>query len=222
MSDYGPSSGATHDFNPATGLSREQYRDAWMSSGVNTIQGQQDWMAKNGGQVLSGNGMSMTPYGDMLDMQIGARTGNGQPGWTNTGAGGGNPNSNFNQQQNFEMTGAQQATNTAPGNQPNQLQNQQPQQNYAGSNLQNQMNSGMNSVQNNQMGASPYQFQSQQPMQQQNAYGWNQPSGMSSGIGMNNGMNMPMNDRPLQNNQSYAAPQNNNQSTNQPMNQRTY
>lgn len=75
-------SGATHDFNPNTGLSREAYRDAWMGSGVSNINQMQDWLSKNGGTILSGNGTVQTPYGDILDMGTAFRTGNGTPGWT--------------------------------------------------------------------------------------------------------------------------------------------
>jgi hypothetical protein len=78
-----PNSGQpSHDFNPATGLSREQYRDNWMSSGISNIDQMQQWLAQNGGSILSGNGTVQTPYGDILDMGTAFRTGNGTPGWT--------------------------------------------------------------------------------------------------------------------------------------------
>lgn len=68
-------------------MSREQYRDSWMSAGPMTWQGMQDWIARNGGRIVSGNGTVITPYGDTLDMGIGARAaqaGQGMitPGWT--------------------------------------------------------------------------------------------------------------------------------------------
>ena len=83
---FGPSPAvqqqATHDMNPATGLSREQYRYAWMSSGISNMDQMRQWLAQNGGQVLSDNGTVQTPYGDTLDMGTAFRTGNGRPGWT--------------------------------------------------------------------------------------------------------------------------------------------
>lgn len=91
----GPAPGVGHD-GSQNGLSREQYRDAWMSSGVKDMAGLRAWTAQHGGNVLSDNGTVQTPYGEQLDMLIGARTGNGQAGWTagagmqgaNTGPGG--------------------------------------------------------------------------------------------------------------------------------------
>ena len=76
---------SSHDYNPTTGLTREQYRDLWMRSGVSNIQQLQAFLAQYGGSLLAANGQSMTPYGDSLDMLKDARTGNGTPAWTNTG-----------------------------------------------------------------------------------------------------------------------------------------
>lgn len=73
---------SAHDFNPATGLSREQYRDNWMSSGISNMNDLKNWLSQNGGQALSDNGTVMTPYGDTLDMGTAFRTGNGSAGWT--------------------------------------------------------------------------------------------------------------------------------------------
>lgn len=93
-----PSANVGHD-GSQNGLSREQYRDAWMGSGVTDMAGLRAWTAQHGGNVLSDNGTVQTPYGEQLDMLIGARTGNGQAGWTasagmqgaNTGPGSGAP-----------------------------------------------------------------------------------------------------------------------------------
>lgn len=69
-------------------MNREQYRDAWMSSGVKNMDQMRDWVARNGGQVLSDNGTFRTPQGETYDGLINARTGNGTPGWTPVGGGG--------------------------------------------------------------------------------------------------------------------------------------
>lgn len=70
-----------HTGTAANGMNREQYRDAWMSSGVTNMDQARAWVAANGGQVLKDNGTIMTPFGESYDMLIGARSGNGQPGW---------------------------------------------------------------------------------------------------------------------------------------------
>lgn len=107
----------SHDFNPATGMSREQYRDAWMGSGVSNIDQMQQWLAANGGQILSGNGTVQTPYGDTLDMGTAFRTGNGRPGWTTVDPAAGSANgSQFGgPSQNYQMPGNTQTM--APQNQ---------------------------------------------------------------------------------------------------------
>jgi len=99
----------SHEFNPVTGLSREQYRDLWMSSGIRDIAGLQAFLAKYGGTLQSANGTAMTPYGDSLDMLQNARTGNGNPAWTNTGG-------SNNATTNTTTTGTQKTLNTAPVN----------------------------------------------------------------------------------------------------------
>ncbi len=65
-------------------LSREEYRDKWMSSGTRDQAGLSNFLNQYGGTQLSGNGTVKTPYGDdVIDMLIGARSGgNGMPGWT--------------------------------------------------------------------------------------------------------------------------------------------
>lgn len=78
----------------APGVSREQYRDAWMSSGAASMADLQRFVAQYGGQILGDNGTVRTPYGEVLDMLIGAKGAAAggapaRPGWTATGGGGG-------------------------------------------------------------------------------------------------------------------------------------
>ena len=69
------------------GMNREQYRDAWMGSGIKDIAGLKNWIGQYGGTLKSDNGTVTTPYGEDIDMLIGARTnGAGSPGWGATGA----------------------------------------------------------------------------------------------------------------------------------------
>lgn len=63
-------------------MGREQYRDAWMGSGVSNIDQMKQWLSQNGGTLLSDNGTFRTPQGEVYDGLIGARTGHGTPGWT--------------------------------------------------------------------------------------------------------------------------------------------
>jgi hypothetical protein len=75
------------------GQNREQWRDAWMSSGDHTVDSMKAWMAKNGGQWQADNGTVMTPFGESMDLGFnvrGAAAGNGtiKPIW---GGGGGGP-----------------------------------------------------------------------------------------------------------------------------------
>jgi hypothetical protein len=108
-------------------MTREQYRDAWMSSGVNSVQGMKDWLAKNGGKWVSDNGTVETPFGETLDMGGNARgsaAGNGvlRPAWgggggDTGGAGAGSAGGNMNlgalgQSGGFGMG----QTASAPGN----------------------------------------------------------------------------------------------------------
>lgn len=108
---------SSHDFNPATGLSREQYRDAWMGSGIGNMDGLRNWVAQNGGQVLADNGTVMTPYGDVLDIGTAFRTGNGHPGWTQV-------NTNLPQSNGSSFGPSQQAFQNAQGVPFQQNQNQ--------------------------------------------------------------------------------------------------
>lgn len=102
------------------GMNRQQYRDAWMGSGINDMAGMQNWLGQHGGQLMSGNGTVMTPFGETLDMMIGARTGNGRPGWTtvngNPGMGSFGPSGNPNNGQgNWQFGQAQGQDNGLQG-----------------------------------------------------------------------------------------------------------
>lgn len=69
------------------GMNREQWRDAWQSSGVTNKAQAQEWLAKNGGRWVADNGTIQTPFGETGDMLIAARTGNGRAGWLGDGSG---------------------------------------------------------------------------------------------------------------------------------------
>jgi hypothetical protein len=56
-----------------------------MSSGNKSQSGTDQWMQQNGATKLANNGTFMTPYGEVLDLGIGYRSGNVTPGWTQTG-----------------------------------------------------------------------------------------------------------------------------------------
>jgi hypothetical protein len=71
------------------GLNREQWRDAWMGSGVTNIAGMTDWMKQHGGKVLSDNGTVLTPFGETMDLMANAKTGHGSAAWGGPGGGGG-------------------------------------------------------------------------------------------------------------------------------------
>ncbi len=71
------------------GQSREQWRDAWMSAGQMTPAQADAWMASHGAVKISNNGTYRTPYGEVLDLGIGYRSGTVTPGFTNTGGSGG-------------------------------------------------------------------------------------------------------------------------------------
>jgi hypothetical protein len=74
-----------HEGTTKGGMNRQQFRDAWMSSGISNSQQMDDWLAKNGGQRLNDAGVVRTPFGETLDMGIAYKTGNGRPGWTDIG-----------------------------------------------------------------------------------------------------------------------------------------
>lgn len=83
-----------HD-GTANGLTREQWRDKWMSSGARTIDDLKRFLAENGGEILSDNGSAKTPFGESLDLLANARTGNGTPAWTQYGAASDGPGSSL-------------------------------------------------------------------------------------------------------------------------------
>jgi hypothetical protein len=63
-----------------------------MSSGINSVQGAKEWLAKNGGKWLSDNGTVQTPFGESGDLLFNARgsaAGNGsaRPIWLGNGGG---------------------------------------------------------------------------------------------------------------------------------------
>lgn len=75
------------------GQNREQWRDAWMSSGEHSVDSMKAWMAQNGGTLQSDNGTFMTPFGESMDLGFNARgaaAGNGKikPIWGGGGGGG--------------------------------------------------------------------------------------------------------------------------------------
>jgi len=80
-------------------MTREKWRDAWMSKGPMTPQQADEWLRANGATQMAGGekaGRWRTPYGDELDLQIGrgaalASGGTIMPGWTPAGGGGGAP-----------------------------------------------------------------------------------------------------------------------------------
>lgn len=72
------------------GMTREQWRDAWMSNtGVMTPAQVDAWMAAHGATKVSDNGTFRTPYGETLDLGIGYRSGQVRAGFTGTGGGSG-------------------------------------------------------------------------------------------------------------------------------------
>jgi hypothetical protein len=88
---FDPKQQVGHD-GSVNGWNREQYRDAWMSSGVNSVGAAKDWLAAHGGEWLSDNGSVRTPFGEVLDMGGNARgsaAGNGAFTTTWGGSGGG-------------------------------------------------------------------------------------------------------------------------------------
>lgn len=65
---FDPRAQVGHNGTLSNGMNREAYRDAWMSSGVNSVAGMKDWIGKNGGTWMADNGTVMTPFGEALDM----------------------------------------------------------------------------------------------------------------------------------------------------------
>lgn len=94
---YGPGSGdptnpygtqPTQPTQTPPQLNREDWRDKWMSSGIGNIEGLKQFLSQYGGMLLSDNGTALTPFGEVLDLLIGAKTGRGTPGWTIPGGSG--------------------------------------------------------------------------------------------------------------------------------------
>ena len=125
--NYGPSvdvsQGATHDFNPTLGLSREAWRDQYQGLGNVSPQAADAWLRSHGAQQQAGKGDTwQTPYGDMLDLQIGrgaanANGGNISTAWTPSSGGSSNGSvmGNGGAPQGFDM---QQFINALSGGQP--------------------------------------------------------------------------------------------------------
>ncbi len=68
---------------------REQFRDAWQSSGITNIAGLNQFLQQYGIGPASGNGTVTLPNGEQIDMLQGARTGQGTAAWGGVGGGGG-------------------------------------------------------------------------------------------------------------------------------------
>lgn len=84
-----PSTDVGHD-GVYNGMTREQWRDAWMrNTGIMTPAQVDAWMAANGATKVSDNGTFRTPYGETLDLGIGYRSGQVRAGFTGTGGGSG-------------------------------------------------------------------------------------------------------------------------------------
>lgn len=77
----------SHDWNSQNNMTREQYRDRLFSTNPHNLDQLKAFLSQYGGRLLSDSGQTETPYGDVLDLLIGAKTGNGQAGWTNNGGG---------------------------------------------------------------------------------------------------------------------------------------
>lgn len=72
------------------GMSREQWRDAWMGLGSLTPQAADQWLASHGAtQVNANNGTWTTPFGETLDLQIGRSGALANGGMIRAGWGGG-------------------------------------------------------------------------------------------------------------------------------------
>ena len=87
--DFAKWSGQNTKLENLQNLSRDQWRDKWMSSGTSNLEGLHDFLSQYGGRLEAGNGLVTTPFGDLLDTLEAARTGKGRPGWTPIGGGGG-------------------------------------------------------------------------------------------------------------------------------------
>ena len=91
-----PIAGVDHNGTTSAGMNREQYRDAWQSSGAKSMADLQAFLQKYGGKLDSDNGTVTTPYGEQIDMLANARgsaAGNGSASaaWTGVGPSVGGP-----------------------------------------------------------------------------------------------------------------------------------
>lgn len=84
-----------HDGTTQNGMNRDSWRDAWMSSGTSNNQGMDQWLQQNGGQRMNDAGVVRTPFGEILDMGIAYKSGQGKPGWTDIGMNNAGPSSPF-------------------------------------------------------------------------------------------------------------------------------
>lgn len=85
---FDPRQQVGHD-GAINGMTREQYRDAWQSSGVTNNQQMDQWLAANGGSRRNDSGVVTTPFGETLDMGQAFKTGNGKAAWGGMDGGGG-------------------------------------------------------------------------------------------------------------------------------------
>lgn len=69
--------------NSAAAWNREQFRDQWMGTGTN-VAAQNDLLARYGIQI-DGAGRATLPSGELMDLRIGARSGQNLAGWTGVG-----------------------------------------------------------------------------------------------------------------------------------------
>jgi hypothetical protein len=68
---------------PPSPWDRNSFRDAWMGTGTDV--GRQDQLLSQYGIQISGNGTATLPSGEIMDLRIGARSGQNLAGWTGVG-----------------------------------------------------------------------------------------------------------------------------------------
>lgn len=80
-----PTAGPSADPPPqqTTPWNREQFRDEWMSTGTDL--GRQNDVLRRYGISLDGAGRTTLPTGEVMDLRIGARSGQNLAGWTGVG-----------------------------------------------------------------------------------------------------------------------------------------
>lgn len=84
---FDPTQQVGHD-GTINGMTREQYRDAWMSSGATNTQAMDAFLAAHGGRRLNDSGVVTTPFGETLDMGGAFRSGHGSAAWSGMDGGG--------------------------------------------------------------------------------------------------------------------------------------